>query len=114
VSGGNDAGAERDRALAADTGEARILDQSAQLGLGGRGHVSNLVQKQRAPACPLRVAEVALVDSREGALLVSEDLALEKLAGYGAQLTAMKGSPPRDEICATAGLPLPCPTPSRR
>ena len=105
----HDAGTEGDGRLAADASEAAVLDQPQQLCLQRQRHVADLIEEQRALARPLGIAEMALLGAREGALLVAEDLALEKLRRD-------RGAVDRDERLrrraaksgAAGAPPLPC------
>ena len=72
-----------DRLVAPDALERLLLEHAQHLGLGGRRHVADLVQEQRAPRALLELADAAAVGPGEGALLVAEQLALQQVLRDG-------------------------------
>ena len=66
---------------AAQPPERALLQHAQQLDLGGRHHLGNLVEEQRAAMRELEHAGPAIVRAGEGALLMSEDLALQQRLG---------------------------------
>ena len=67
-----------DRLVAADALEALVLQDAQHLGLQGRRHVADLVEKERAAVALLELADAAAVGPGEGALLVAEQFALQQ------------------------------------
>ncbi len=82
-----------------------------KLCLQRRRHVADLVEEQRALARPLGIAEVALLGSGEGALLVAEDFTFEKLRRDCRAVHGDEGiGGARTKSGAAGAPPLPCPT----
>src|SRR5690606_29502045 len=84
-----------------------------QPGLQRRGHVADLVEKQRASVRLLEAATALRVRARERAPLMSEQLGFEQLARYGgcvqsderlARARAVLVQSAGDELLARAGL----------
>src|SRR5690606_2784108 len=67
------------RLMAADALERALLQHSEQLDLHVGAHVPDLVEEQRAAVGELEAADSTRDRPRERALLVTEELALEKL-----------------------------------
>src|SRR6185436_17374675 len=65
----------------ADTSQRSILKDSQKLGLNGRAHLGDLVQKHRALMCHLETADSSIEGTGERALLVTKNFALEQ--GFG-------------------------------
>ena len=63
---------------AAETPERALLQHAQQLDLRRRHHLGDFVEEQRAAVRELEHAGPAIVRAGEGALLVTEDLALEQ------------------------------------
>ncbi len=70
-----------DRRLAPDAGEGAFLDQAEQFHLHWHRQLADFVEKQNPVAGPLDMAVMARLDTGEGALLVTEQLALDQFAG---------------------------------
>ena len=84
VGGGNDPDIQRDRVVAAQAGDAFLLQHAQQVGLGLEGHVADLVEEDGPPVGQLEFADLAvLVGAGEGAGLVAEQLALQEVAWAG-------------------------------
>jgi len=82
VGRGYHAEVELERGGAAERPHRTILEHAEELGLGGHGHVANLVEEERSP---VRRGEEALppaIRSRERALLVTEELGLQQRLGH--------------------------------
>src|SRR6202012_424320 len=75
----DDAYVAENRAIAADTLEAPLLKNPQQLHLHLQRHVADLVQEQGAALGELESAETGRQRAREGALFMSEQLALEEV-----------------------------------
>ena len=69
--------------VAADLGELVLLQHAEDLGLGRQRHVAYLIQEKSAAVSLLKLALVLLLRSGERAFLVTEKLALDKLARDG-------------------------------
>src|SRR5262249_49165670 len=67
--------------LGTDAAELAILKQLQQLRLQRRIKLRNLIKEQRAAVRQLNAAGFGTISSREGALFVSEKLALQQRAG---------------------------------
>ena len=113
VRGRDDARVHLDRPGAAEPLDLSGLDGAEELGLGIEAHVADLVQEERPPVCGLQPSALHLRRSREGALLVAEELALHQVLGKrravqllegpaGARALVMDG--PRDQLLARAAL----------
>ena len=63
----------------AHTFECLLLRQAQDLGLKGRRHVANLVQKNRASVALLKLADAAAIGAGECALLMPEQFAFQQL-----------------------------------
>src|SRR5207245_1149303 len=81
VGRGDDAHVHLDRLRAADAEEGTVLEHTQQLHLRRRGHLPHLVEEDRAAVGQLEPAQSALGGTRERALLVAEQLALEQRIG---------------------------------
>ena len=68
---------------AADTLEGLVLEHAEQLGLERGPDVADLVEEHRPAVRDLELAALLLVGPGERALLVAEQLGLEKLLGQG-------------------------------
>ena len=99
VGGGDDAHVDAQRTLAADAQELARLEHAQELRLGGRSHLADLVEEERALVRQLELAELLRVRVGERAALVAEELALEQRLGDG-------GAVQRDELLASARLPV--------
>src|SRR5207244_7706809 len=98
---------------AADATERVVLQDPQELGLHRNLHLGDLVEEEGAPVGELEAAEPPLDRSREGAALVSEDLALDERLGNGGAVDgderalAAVGAlvdRPRDQLLAGAAL----------
>src|SRR5438034_8251269 len=81
VGGGDDARVDFDRLAPADALEAVVLEEAEQLALQLGREVAHLVQEDRAAAPGLEPPALVLPRAGEGALHVSEELALEEMLG---------------------------------
>src|SRR5882724_1744015 len=81
VRGGDHPGVDRDRAVAAHTRKAEILEDVQELRLQGQRQLRDLVQVDRAAPRALEQSQLAPVRSREGAALVAEQLRFQELGG---------------------------------
>ncbi len=97
--GGDDAYVDRHGLRAADALEAALLEHPKDLGLRLGGHVSDLVEEDRAAVRRLEAADPTRVRAGEGAPLVPEELALH-------QLPADRGAVHRDERALPARAAL--------
>ena len=70
-------------AAAAEPSERAFLQHAQQLDLGGRRHLADFVQKERAAIGQLEASLTPVGGARERALLVPEDLAFEQRLGNG-------------------------------
>src|SRR5207247_8989032 len=98
---------------AADATERVVLKDPQELGLHRNLQLGDLVEEEGAPVGELEAAEPPLDRSREGAALVSENLALDKRLGNGGAVDgderalAAAGAlvdRPRDPLLAGAAL----------
>src|SRR5438876_2551035 len=80
VGGREDAHVDLERAVAADPLELALLQNAQDLGLRLRPHVADLVEEERPAVGDLELALARRDRPREGALLVTEELALDQLA----------------------------------
>ena len=78
VGGRDDPDVDLERLRPADALELPGLEHAEQLGLEGRGDVADLVEQQRPAVGQLEPADLAPLGAREGALLVTEQLALQQ------------------------------------
>src|SRR5215472_16427565 len=83
VCGGDQPYIGADRLVAANTLECLLLTTAQHLGLGGRRHVAQLVEEQRATRALLELADAPAVGAGEGALLWLEQLALQQVLRDG-------------------------------
>ncbi len=83
VGGGDDAHVHLDALRAADALETPLLEYAQQLGLHGQRHVADLVEENGAAVGHLEAAAALADGAGEGALLVAEQLALQKGFGQG-------------------------------
>src|SRR5437762_222353 len=113
VRGGNDPAGHVELLAAADATERIVLQDPQELGLHRNLHLCDLVEEEGAPVGELEAAEPPLDRSREGAALMSEDLALDERLGNGGAvdgderaLTAVGAlvDRPRDQLLAGAAL----------
>ena len=104
-----------ERARAAETLEAPLVDDAQQLRLQRRREVQDLVEVERAPGGHLDLADLGRARVREGATLVPEQLRLEQLRRdrravdlqerpFAADAAVVQ--PVRDEVLARAALAL--------
>src|SRR2546422_1033779 len=70
-----------DHGVAADPGEAEVLKDMQKLGLEGEGKIGDLVEVDRPFVRVLELPGLTAVRSSERALLVAEQLRLQKFAG---------------------------------
>ena len=77
-----------DRPVAADALHFLLLQHAQQLGLHERGHVADLVQKQRAAVRLFELAEVPRGGAGERAFFVAEQLGFDQLGGNGGAVQA--------------------------
>jgi hypothetical protein len=98
-----------------DRRDLPLLDHPQQLGLHRQGHLADLVEEERSPRRGLEETALVLHGSRERALAVSEELALEeRLRQRGAvhrdervvRPRACRVDSARDELLAGARLAL--------
>jgi hypothetical protein len=98
---------------AAHSRELTVLQHVEQLGLQRGMELADLVQEHRAAVGQLETARLALVSSREGPALVTEQLALEQLPRHGGAVHLdERGTPTRrvgvdragDQLLAHTGL----------
>ena len=87
---GDDAHVHRNRLGTAHALKRARLQHAQQLRLHVEIDVGDLVQKQRAGVGALEPADVTVHRAREGALLVAEQLALQKLARQGGAIECDK------------------------
>src|SRR2546426_711377 len=80
VGGREDAHVDLQGAVAADPLELALLQDAQDLGLRLRPHVADLVEEERPAVGDLELALARRDRPREGALLVTEELALDQLA----------------------------------
>ena len=98
-----------DRLCAADPLDLVFLDGAKQLGLQIESEISDLVQKQRASGSQLELAELLSHGAREGASLVSEQVALDQIPRYRREIDGDKRSRRRDPTPdGAAGPGAPC------
>ncbi len=111
--GRDDAHVDRPRAIGAEPANGVILEHTEEADLECRGHVANLVEEERAAVRLLEHAAAGPVGTREGALVVAEELRLEERARDGAAVDRDEraGAPRRaamdregDELLAGARL----------
>ena len=57
------------------------MQEAKQFDLNGRGDLTDLVQKQCAPVCSHKVADVGFVGAGEGALFVAKEFAFDLFFG---------------------------------
>src|SRR5581483_1733890 len=81
VRGRDDADVDGDGLRAPDAEELAVLEDAEELRLRSRAHLADLVEEERPLVRQLELAELLRVGVREGALLVSEELALEERLG---------------------------------
>ena len=91
IGGGEHAHVHRRFGFAAQAADLAVLEHPQQLGLGGRRHFADFVQKQRAAIGQLKAADAPLGGSREGASLVPENLALHKRFRDGGAVDGHEG-----------------------
>src|SRR6266403_2095495 len=80
VGGGEDADVDLERAVAAHPFELALLEHAQDLRLRLERHVADLVEEERAAVGDLELPLARHDRTREGALLVAEELALDQLA----------------------------------
>ena len=81
VGGGDQAHVGVDDLLAADAGELAVLQHVEQLGLQPQRHLADLVQEERALVSRFELAWLLPIGARKRALLVTEELGFQQLAG---------------------------------
>ena len=77
--------------LAAQAPDLAVLEHAQQLGLRGRRHFADFVQKERAAVGKLKAADAALGGSRESASFVPENLALHQRFRDGGAVDGHEG-----------------------
>ncbi len=101
------------RGLTADTIKLTLSQYAQQPRLQGSGHVPDLIEEQRATVGLLEPATTLSVRPRERALLVPEQLGLEKIGGNGRGVQGDEGlsraravivQSARNQLLARAGL----------
>src|SRR5215472_8771489 len=114
VCGGDQPYIGADRLVAANTLESLLLEHTQHLGLGGRRHVADLVEEQRATRALLELADAAAIGTGERALFVAEQLALQQVFRNGGAVEGQKWGlsagavlvdSASDELLAGAALP---------
>ena len=83
IGGGDEPHVGADGLLAAHARELAVLEHVQQLGLKPQRHLADLVEQERALVRRLELSGFLPVGSGERALLVTEQLRLEQLAGKG-------------------------------
>src|SRR4030095_3357831 len=115
VGGGDDAHVHPQAARAAHPLELALLEDTEDLGLGHRGKIRNLVEEERTPIGQLEASLLAPSRPREGALIVAEELGLERRLGRRRAVDAQEGprparravvDGPRHSLLARAALTL--------
>ena len=81
VGGRNDANLYRQIDLSAQPADLAFFENAQQFGLRADRHVADLIQKHRSVVSLLEAADVTFERSREGALLVPEQLAFNQRFG---------------------------------
>src|SRR4029077_1484077 len=113
VRGRNHSDADADGLAASDRFELLLLKNAEQFHLRVEGQLSDLVQENGASVSELEAADLLLDGAREGALDVSEQLALDKPRRDGAAVhfdqrpvvsSAAAVNGPREQLLAGAGL----------
>src|SRR5690606_18370199 len=113
VRGGHDAHVHAARRGLADAGDRAFLERAEQLGLGGRGEVPDLVEEEGAAVRGLEEPGPVPVRAGERTLRVSEELALDQIAGQRGAVQGDEGriTPPalrvqctRDQLLAGPAL----------
>ena len=113
VGGGDDPNVHPDGFLPPHPVELPFLQDPEELGLGGEGHLSDLVQEDGAVLGQLEESPPGIDGPGEGTLLVAEELALQERVGEGGHVhgderlvpPGREGvDPPGDEFLAGAGL----------
>src|SRR5262249_25824176 len=80
---GGEGGVEREgRAAGAETPELAVLDGAEQLGLEVQGQVVDLVEEERAAVRTFQAPDALVHRAGKGALLVSEELALDEAVAH--------------------------------
>jgi hypothetical protein len=101
----------RGRLVRADALHLALFQHAQQLGLHGRRHVANLIQKQRSAMRLLKLARMPLRRAGERTLLVPEEFALNQLRGNRRAVQRDKRSSARGlfscRVRATSSLPVP-------
>src|SRR5207249_219040 len=82
VGGRDDADVDRDGAGAAEPLDLPLLEPAQELRLQARVHLAHLVEEKRPAVGLLEAPDAAAVGAREGALLVTEQLALQERLGH--------------------------------
>src|SRR5690606_28588080 len=113
VGGGDDAHVHRDLARVADRANAVRLERAEELGLALERQLRQLVDEERSAVGLAEEATAIGGRSRERALLVPEELALEEVARDARGVERVEGADrprageveaPRDDLLAGAGL----------
>ena len=76
--------------LTAQPPDLAVLEHAQQLGLRGRGHFADFVQKQRAAVGQFKAADAPLGGARESSPLVAEDFALHERFRNGGAIDGHK------------------------
>ncbi len=84
-----------DRLVASHALEPLVLQEPQDLGLHSQRHVADLVEEERAAVALLELADAASVGPGEGALLVAEQLALQKRLRDGRAVDGVERRPAR-------------------
>ena len=113
VGGAHEAEVARDAALAADAGDALVLQRAQELGLDLQRQLADLVQEERASVGLLDLSGTGDHGPRERALLVAEQLALHQVGRQGGAVQLHERAPAaraevvdgaRHEVLARAAL----------
>jgi len=83
VGRGNDAYIRPDGLCTADAGDFSVLQDPEDLGLGGQGHIADLVEKDRSAVGQLEFALALLERPGEGPFFVTEQFAFHQRFGNG-------------------------------
>ena len=92
VGGGEEADIGGDGLVAADALEDAFAEDAEDFDLGGGVDFADLVEEERAASGLLEAADAALARAGEGALLVAEEFAFEKLRREGGAVHGDEGS----------------------
>src|SRR5690606_7666777 len=92
VGGRDDAYVDRHQAVRSHRAKLSLLQYTQQFRLHAQREFAELIEEQGAPVGELEVAPPTSVRSREGALLVSEELTFDELARDGSAVQGDEGS----------------------